>query len=126
MNREDLIAPDNYNIVMEIEKHANDSDKMDLKDIDETDDRQEITYKRLIQNANKIGNVLLENGLTKGDKLLVMVPRMVEAYEVYLAALKTGIIIIPSSDMLTTSELQYRVSHAGAKRGASIYTSPNA
>src|SRR5699024_3184942 len=108
---------------MEIEKHANDSDKIALKYIDESGDRQEITYKSLIQNDNKIGNVLLENGLTKGDKLLVMVPRMVEAYEVYLAALKTGIIIIPSSDMLTTSDLQYRVSHAGVKGVASIHTS---
>ena len=126
MNREDLIAPDNYNIVMEIEKHANDSDKLALTYVDESGDRKEITYKRLIQNANKIGNVLLEKGLTKGDKLLVMVPRMVEAYEVYLAALKTGIIIIPSSDMLTTSDLQYRVSHAGVKGVASIHTSTKA
>src|SRR5699024_10450485 len=126
MNREDLIAPDNYNIVMEFEKHANDSDKLALTYVDESGDRKEITYKRLIQNANQIGNVLLEKGLTKGDKLLVMVPRMVEAYEVYLAALKTGIIIIPSSDMLTTSDLQYRVSPAGVKAVASIHTSTKA
>lgn len=40
-----------------------------------------------------------------------MMPRIIETYEVYLAALETGIIIIPSSEMLRTNDLQYRVTH---------------
>ena len=126
MKREDLIAPDNYNIVKDIEKYAEEPEKLALMYMDKTGLRQEITYKNLLDNVNRVGNVLLENGLKKGDKLLVMVPRLVEAYEVYLAALKTGIIIIPSSDMLTTSDLQYRVSHAGVTGVVSIYSSAEA
>src|SRR5690625_7915661 len=45
------------------------------------------------------------------DKLLVMMPRVIETYAVYIAALKTGIILIPSSEMLRTSDLQYRITH---------------
>ncbi len=126
MKREDLIAPDNYNIVKDIEKYAEEPEKLALMYMDKTGLRQEITYENLLDNVNRVGNVLLENGLKKGDKLLVMVPRLVEAYEVYLAALKTGIIIIPSSDMLTTSDLQYRVSHAGVTGVVSIYSSAEA
>lgn len=126
MNREDLIAPDNYNIVMEIEKYAKETDKLALMYMDKAGLRKEITYKNLLENVNKIGNIFLEKGLKKGDKLLVMVPRIIEAYEVYLAALKTGIIIIPSSDMLTTSDLQYRVSHAGVNGVVSIHSSSEA
>ncbi|HLR70319.1 MAG TPA: AMP-binding protein, partial [Pseudogracilibacillus sp.] len=111
MDHDDLIAPDNYNIVMEIEKYARNKEKVALQYVDEADNKKEVTYDQLIQNVNQIGNVLLENGLQKGDKVLIMVPRIVEAYEVYLAALKTGIIIIPSSEMLTTEDLQYRVTH---------------
>src|SRR5699024_1870219 len=40
-----------------------------------------------------------------------MVPRIIDAYEVYIAALKCGIIIIPSSEMLTANDLQYRIDH---------------
>src|SRR5699024_9212919 len=111
VDHDDLIAPDNYNIVMEIEKYARNKEKIALQYVDEADNKKEVTYDQLIQNVNQIGNVLLENGLQKGDKVLIMVPRIVEAYEVYLAALKTGIIIIPSSEMLTTEDLQYRVTH---------------
>lgn len=108
---DDLIAPKDYNIVMEIEKHAQNKNKIALKYVDESDESREITYEELMHNVNKVGNVFLQSGLKKGDKILVMVPRIIEAYEVYLAALKTGIIIIPSSEMLTTNDLQYRVTH---------------
>lgn len=111
MNKEHLIAPDMYNIVMEIEKYADEADRKAIVWEDEQGNRKEITYQALMQNANRIGNVFLEQGLKKGDKLLVMMPRIIETYEVYLAALKIGIIIIPSSEMLRTKDLQYRITH---------------
>src|SRR5690625_4466554 len=40
-----------------------------------------------------------------------MMPRVIETYAVYIAALKTGIILIPSSEMLRTSDLEYRITH---------------
>src|SRR5690625_3111807 len=121
MNREDLIAPDHYNIVSEIEKYAADPKKKALIWQDETGKTKDITYASLIKHANQIGNAFLASGLKKGDKLLIMIPRLIEAYEVYLAALKTGIIIIPSSDMLTTKDLQYRVSHGEVSGVVSYY-----
>ncbi|RDW16900.1 acyl--CoA ligase [Oceanobacillus arenosus] len=113
MNREDLIAPENYNIVMEFEKYAKEPERKAVIWVDEHGNKKEITYEKLIKNANKIGNIFLEKGLKKGDKLLVMMPRLIETYEVYIAALKTGIIIIPSSEMFRTKDLQYRITHAG-------------
>src|SRR5699024_10872696 len=71
--------------------------------------------------VNRIGNAFLESGLKKGDKVLVMIPRLIMAYEVYLAALKTGIIIIPSSEMLKAKDLQYRISHGEVSAVVSDY-----
>lgn len=121
MNKESLTAPKDYNIVMEIERHAANAEKKALILKDQQGLVSELTYKELIQNTNRIGNVLLESGLKKGDTVLVMIPRIFEAYEVYLAALKTGIIIIPSSEMLTKKDLQYRVTHGEAKGVISYY-----
>ncbi|WP_042142075.1 acyl-CoA synthetase MbcS [Paucisalibacillus sp. EB02] len=122
MKREDLIAPKNYNIVMEFEKHAKDEERKALIWQDEEGNKSEITYGQLMKNVNKIGNVFLENGLKPGDKLLVMIPRRIEAYEVYLAALKVGIVVVPSSEMLKTKDLQYRISH-GEVNGVVSYSS---
>lgn len=111
MDREELVAPKDYNIVMEMERHAANPTRKALIWLDDQGNSKEITYANLMKNVNKIGNAFFENGLKKGDKVLIMIPRLIEAYEVYLAALKTGIIIIPSSEMLKTKDLQYRVKH---------------
>ncbi|WP_156289750.1 acyl-CoA synthetase MbcS [Oceanobacillus salinisoli] len=115
MSRSDLIAPENYNIVMEFEKYAEEPTRKAIIWEDDEGNKREITYEKLINNANKIGNILLEHGLKKGDKLLVMMPRIIETYEVYIAALKTGIVIIPCSEMLRTKDLQYRITHGEVK-----------
>lgn len=121
MKREDLIAPERYNIIMEVEQHAKKADLTAISYRDDQGNKKDVTYAQLIENVNRVGNALLNSGLKRGDKVLITVPRIVEAYEVYLACLKTGIVIIPSSDMLTTADLQYRVSHSGANGIISYY-----
>lgn len=111
MKREELIAPENYNIAMEVEKYAADKNKQALIWLDENNNKKEITYQALVRNVNRVGNALLKSGLKRGDKILIIMPRLIETYEVYLAALKTGIIIIPGSEMLKANDLGYRITH---------------
>lgn len=115
MNKKDLVAPDTYNIVSEIEKYTADESKKAIIFENAEGETQSITYDQLIKNANKVGNMFLKHGLQKGDKVLVMMPRSIETYEIYIAALKLGIVVIPSSEMLRTKDLQYRISHGEVK-----------
>jgi len=121
MKREDLLAPEKYNIVQEVERFAKDPSKMAIKWENENGEKRDITYSNLMKNVNKIGNVFLKSGLQKGDIILVMVPRLIEAYEIYLAALKIGIVVIPSSEMLKAKDLQYRIEHAEVKSIVAYY-----
>lgn len=115
MKREDLIAPEKYNLVAEVERFAKDPHKLALKWENESGDTKEITYENLMKQVNQAGNVLAQNGLQKGDVVLVIVPRLIEAYVVYLAALKAGMVVIPSSEMLREKDLQYRITHGDVK-----------
>ncbi|AIF65833.1 acyl-CoA synthetase MbcS [Terribacillus saccharophilus] len=115
MERKDLIAPEQYNIVDEMERFVTDEDRKALIWMDEAGNKKEVTYKALFQDVNRTGNVLKELGLKKGDAILVMVPRVVEAYHIYAAALKLGLVIIPGSEMLKTKDLQYRIDHGNVK-----------
>ncbi|SHG76465.1 acyl-CoA synthetase MbcS [Ornithinibacillus halophilus] len=122
MKRDELIAPLDYNIVMEMEKFASkDGERNAIIWQDEAGNKKEISYSQLSKNVNKIGNAFYDSGLTKGDKVLVMIPRLIEAYEVYLAALKIGLVVIPSSEMLKTKDLQYRITHGGIKAVVSYH-----
>lgn len=115
MNKENLIAPNNYNLVNEFEKYGKDEEKLALIWESDKGETKTITYKNLIQRANKIANVFTRKGLQKGDVILIMVPRLIEAYEVYIAALKAGLVVIPSSEMLRIKDIEYRLVHSEAK-----------
>ncbi|WP_282033089.1 acyl-CoA synthetase MbcS [Metabacillus indicus] len=115
MLRDELIAPEIYNLVEEVEKHAKDANRVALKWENEQGEKQELTYGQLLDRANRIGSALLSKGLKQGDKILVIIPRFPEAYAVYLGALKAGFVVIPSSEMLRTKDLQYRVTHGDVK-----------
>ena len=115
MRREDLIAPLQYNLVSEIEKFAKQDEKIAVKWESQDGEAKEMTYQSLIRVANQVGNVFLDKGLKKGDVVLVIIPRLVEAYQIYLASLKIGLVVIPSSEMLRTKDLQYRIIHGDVK-----------
>jgi acetyl-CoA synthetase len=115
LERKDLIAPEKYNLVSEMENFALDPSKIALKWENEEGQTKEVTYASLMKNVNKIGNVFIEKGLTQGDTVLVIIPRLIEAYQVYLAALKVGLVVIPSSELLRTKDLQYRINHGDVK-----------
>lgn len=115
MKREELLAPERYNIVSEFEKYATGDGKKALIYVDAQNQLQEVTYDELIKAANRTANVLTANGLKKGDVVLIMVPRMIEAYVTYIGALKAGLIVIPSSEMLRSSDIEYRIEHSDAK-----------
>ncbi|WP_102028892.1 acyl-CoA synthetase MbcS [Salirhabdus sp. Marseille-P4669] len=115
MNNQHLIAPDKYNIAMEFERFAKDPERLAIKWESEQGEKKEITYERLLKNANQIGNAFLGLGLQKGDKVLVMIPRLIETYQVYIAALKLGVVVLPSSEMLRAKDLQYRINHGEVK-----------
>jgi acetyl-CoA synthetase len=121
MKREDLIAPERYNLVSEVERFAKDPAKVALKWENEAGETKEVTYQQLLKRVNQAANVFSQNGLAKGDVVLVIVPRLIEAYVVYLAALKAGMVVIPSSEMLREKDLQYRVTHGDVKAVISYY-----
>ncbi|GLX65745.1 acyl-CoA synthetase [Paenibacillus glycanilyticus] len=113
MNFNPWIAPEQYNISSEIESHN--SEKPALRLLDDQGNTTQITYSELLKKVNQLAGGLSELGLTKGDRVLVMVPRAIEAYIIYVACLKLGLVIIPSSEMLRAKDLSYRLQHSEAR-----------
>ena len=55
------------------------------------------TYSELSQLSNQFGNVLRKNGIVKGDRVLIVMPRIPEWVIAMISTLKIGAIPIPSS-----------------------------
>lgn len=113
------MAPEYYNIANEIDQHF--SEKEALIWENELGEKKNISYQQLIKKANKLANGLTSLGLKKGDRVVVMTTRLIESYVIYLACLKAGIVISPSSEMLRAKDLVYRLNHSEAKAVISYY-----
>ncbi|EAK9280675.1 acyl--CoA ligase [Listeria monocytogenes] len=113
MNSENLIAPELYNITDEIAKFS--SEKTALIWKNEHNETKTWSYRHLLEQANKFANVVKDAGIKKGDHVIVMTPRLLETYAIYMGLWKAGAIIIPASELLKAHDLEYRIHHANVK-----------
>ncbi len=66
---------------------------------------ERLTFRELNARVNRLANALLAAGLRKGDKLATVLPNCLPMVEIYWAAAKTGIVVVPQSPLLQASGL---------------------
>lgn len=75
---------------------------------------QRYTFQQLNENVNRLCNAMLKMGLKKGDKVATLLPNCLELLEIYWAAAKTGIIVVPLSTLLLSQGLKSLLNDADA------------
>ncbi|QQD76395.1 AMP-binding protein [Curtobacterium sp. YC1] len=73
------------------------------------DDEQRFSYAEMAARSDRLAVFLYEHGVAKGDHVLVMLGNQLELWETMLAVIKLGAVILPTSTMLDTADLQDRV-----------------
>src|SRR6516162_2151878 len=73
------------------------------------------TFAELSSWSNRVGNFLRALGAGRGDHVLVMLGNHAPLWEVLLAAMKLGAVVIPASPLLTTEDLRDRVERGHAR-----------
>ena len=73
-----------------------------------TKEAKSFSYKELAANGNKALNFLRKGGVDKGDNMYMMVPIVPETWFSSFAAVKGGIITVPTATTMTVRELQFR------------------
>lgn len=115
MEKLNLIAPEYYNMVQDIDRFADNPEKIALLWENEEGQTCKISYLQLHKESNRFANALKKLGLQKGDKVIITLPRIPETYSIFMGALKLGLIISPGSEMLMVKDLLYRAEHSQAK-----------
>ncbi|MEB3102114.1 acyl-CoA synthetase MbcS [Ferviditalea candida] len=115
MENMNLTAPEYYNIAQDIDRFADEPDKIAILWENEAGETRQLTYMELRQASNRFANALSKMGLRKGDKIIVTLPRIPETYIVFQGALKSGLIISPGSEMLMPKDILFRAEHSQAK-----------
>lgn len=69
--------------------------------------RREMTWADFDRKANQFANLLLANGIGKGDKVAILLMNCLEWLPIYFGALKAGALAVPLNFRYTAEEIRY-------------------
>ena len=72
------------------------------------------SFDQLSKRSNQLANWLRSRGVQRGTRVLVLLGNQVELWEVTLAVMKLGAVLVPATTLLTTADLRDRVIRADA------------
>ncbi len=115
-------VPEHFNYGFDvIDRWSEDRSKLALVWADRTGrDIRKYSFFDLRCLSSRFANALIALGFEKGDRLFVMVPRVVDWYAVMLGCFKLGVIPMPAPNILTPKDVAYRINEADAK-GAVVW-----
>jgi len=101
--------PENYNFVDVLRRWAEDKSKLSVI-VEHVDGRVEkATYWEILDNAARLGNVFRSLGVYKGDRVLILLPRGIEAYVARFGTWIIGGVAVPGTVMLRRWDIEYRI-----------------
>jgi len=116
--------PETFNFAADVvDAWAKNPQKLALLWCDESGREERHTFRQIAERSKRLGSVLRANGLKKGDRCIVMLPRLPQWQIAMVGCLRVGVIPIPCIDMLTAKDVKFRVEHSGA--AGAITTRPN-
>ncbi|WP_297156584.1 AMP-binding protein, partial [Thermogemmatispora sp.] len=109
-------VPEYFNFAVDIiGKWAQDPQKIAVHWLGQHGEERQITFAEFAERSSRAANAFAALGLKKGDRVLVMLPRLPEWWESVLGLMKLGVILIPCTTLLTSKDLQYRAEVAEAQ-----------
>ena len=73
------------------------------------------TFGELSRDSNKVANWLREQGVQRGDRVILMLNNQVELWEAMLACIKLEAVMVPTTTQMGPADLEDRVTRAEAK-----------
>ncbi|WP_133645853.1 AMP-binding protein [Paraburkholderia flava] len=74
-----------------------------------------LSFAQMSERSSRMANFLRGLGVRRGDHLLLMLPNRVELWDVMLAAMKLGAIVLPATTQLSADDVRDRVQIGGAQ-----------
>ncbi|MDA2811850.1 AMP-binding protein [Nocardiopsis sp. RSe5-2] len=109
--------PDHFNWAQDhfdpaAEEHP---DRLALWIVDEDGSETRLTYREMAERSRQTANWLHNQGVHRGDRVLVMLGNQVELWETTLAAIRLGAVLIPATPLLTSGDLADRIERGGVR-----------
>ncbi|WP_050464459.1 AMP-binding protein [Herbaspirillum autotrophicum] len=77
--------------------------------VDENGKESKISFADMAQRSSQVANYLRSLGVKRGERLLLMLPNRVELWEIMLACIKLGAVIVPTTMLVSGDDLLDRM-----------------
>ncbi|MGH2842397.1 MAG: AMP-binding protein, partial [Solirubrobacteraceae bacterium] len=114
----DLEVPERFNSVTDILEQWASEEPDDLALLSLGPDGElvaEHTAAQLAARARAAARALGAQGIAKGDRVFIMLPRGPAWYEAMLGAIRLGAVVSPGTGQLTSRDIAYRLAKTGAR-----------
>jgi acetyl-CoA synthetase len=110
---------DEFNWALEWFDHlgadAESADRPALWIVEQDGSERRWTYAEMSARSNQVANWLRTLGVARGDRIVLMLGNQVELWEMVLAAMKLGAVVIPATTLLAEADLTDRIERGQAK-----------
>ena len=83
--------------------------------VEESGEECRLSFAALATRSNQVANWLRAQGVQRGDRLLLMLGNEAALWEVMLAAIKLGVVLIPTASLLARDDLRDRITRGGVR-----------
>jgi acetyl-CoA synthetase len=108
----DYQAPklDTFNWALDFfDQEAKDNHAPALWVVEEDGREQKISFADMSARSNQVAQYLQQCGVERGDRVLLMLPNRVELWEIMLAGIKLGAVLVPTTMLVSTADLEDRL-----------------
>ncbi|MDD3155310.1 MAG: AMP-binding protein, partial [Victivallaceae bacterium] len=104
-------SPEKFNFAYDVIDRwaAIDRNKLAMIWTNQQGEEKRFTFRDLSQLSNQAANLLIKYGITKGDRVMLMIPRIPQWWIFSLALTKLGAIQCPVPTLLTSEDLRQRI-----------------
>ncbi|BAF86547.1 putative fatty-acid-CoA ligase protein [Azorhizobium caulinodans ORS 571] len=74
-----------------------------------------VSYGHLAEASNRFANALAAKGITRGDRVAILLPQSIEVLVTHLAVYKLGAIAVPLASAFGVEALTFRLNDSGAR-----------
>jgi len=112
---------DSFNWALDyFDQQARDNHRPALWVVEEDGSEQKISFADMAARSNQVAEYLRLCGVRRGDRVLLMLPNRVELWEIMLAGIKLGAVLVPTTMLVSGADLadrleRGRVSHVIAQ-----------
>jgi len=107
---------DNFNWALDFfDQEAKDNQTPALWVVEEDGSEQKISYADMAARSSQVAQYLEDCGVRRGDRVLLMLPNRVELWEIMLAGIKLGAVLVPTTMLVSTADLQDRMERGQVK-----------